>query len=53
MTRIPVLVFVLAVLVQLVPLACYRDAPPCQGEPYPNPCDGRIDKVVPKKDAGR
>lgn len=53
MSRIPVVAFFFAVAVQLAPFGCYRDAPPCQGEPYPHPCDGRIDKVVPKKDAGR
>lgn len=49
--RIPFAVFVVAVMLQLTPhLACYKNPPPCQGQPYPDPCDGRFDRAP--KDAG-
>lgn len=54
MKRIPVVAFVLAVMVQLIPfVGCYDSTklPPCSGEPYPHPCDGRIDRAP--KDAGQ
>ena len=53
--KLPIAVFVLGVLVQLTPYVagCYDpkspNLPPCSGQPYPDPCDGKSAA----KDAGR
>ena len=53
MNRLPILVFFVAVFVQILPLACYDPKspklPPCADEPWPNPCAGMHEP----KDAGR